>query len=689
MSRSQPEILAPVGSAEMLEAAVRCGADAVYLGHGPFHARQGAEDFGSLSLADIVSYCHTRGVSVHLTMNTLLCETELPEALQSVREACDAGVDALIVQDLGLAHLCREAAPSLPLHASTQLACHTPEGVRQLAALGFSRVVLAREMSAEEIRACAGLGTELEVFVHGALCMSVSGQCYLSAMLGGRSGNRGRCAQACRLPFAPAGTVREARETACLSLRDLSILDRIPALWEAGVCSFKIEGRRKRPEYVAAAVTAARRAADGLPPDAALLQDLQNVFSRSGFTDGYYTGRRGRALFGVRRKEDVVAAEGAQKRLRQLYHKETGRIPVSLSLRLNKACTTLTVCDDEGHSVTVRGVTPLPSDRPADIERLRDKLSGTGGTPFYARTVEAAADGALYLPASVLGSLRRTALEQLAAQRGQPIPHTFTPPTITAAPTPHGEPRRCYLRLADAAQLSPAMETADRLFLPLDTDPSLLHTWAEHVSVGVEIPRALFGAEAAVRSRLRLAAEAGCTAALVGNIGALPLAREAGLRPVGHFSLNLTNHAALKALSEAGLAEALLSAELTFPQMRLACPETLSVGVLSYGRLPLMLMRPCPRQAAVGCGGCERHGGLVDRKGTVFPLACREGSTELLNSVPIYWGDRPEELPPLDFELLYFTTETADEATDILRAYRRHDPSEKPITRGLYRRGVE
>ena len=280
------EILAPVGSWECLEPAVRCGCDAVYLGGSRFSARGFAKNFDGDLLADAVKYCHGRGVKVYQALNTLLRDEELPLALRSAEYACEIGVDALIVQDVGLATLVHQMAPEMRLHASTQMSVHTPAGVELLAEMGFQRVVLSRELSLREIEEIARRSPiELEVFVHGALCMSVSGQCYFSALLGSRSGNRGLCAQTCRLPFAaPNGTGHD------LSLKDLSGIGYWKQLEELGVASAKIEGRMKRPEYVAAAVSACRHAADGEEVPPSLNESLRAVFSRSGFTQGYLEG---------------------------------------------------------------------------------------------------------------------------------------------------------------------------------------------------------------------------------------------------------------------------------------------------------------------------------------------------------------------------------------------------------------
>ena len=695
MERGNLEVLAPAGSPEALVAAVRCGADAVYLGAGAFNARRNAHNFSTAALREAVDYCHARNVRVHLTLNTLVREEEMEAALDMAGLACSLGIDALIVQDMGLAARIREAAPDMALHASTQLSCHTPAGVRQLAACGFSRVVLAREMSLEEIRACAGQGCELEAFVHGALCMCVSGQCYLSAMLGGRSGNRGLCAQPCRLPFAPSEAGKAGDRTA-LSLKDLSLAGYMDQLAGAGVCSFKIEGRMKRPEYVAAAVTVYAAAVRGEAPSRQALDDLQAVFSRSGFTDGYLTGKRGPAMFGSRSREDVTAASAVLGRLARLYDREQPLVPADMRLTVKRGeAAALTVSDREGHACTVTGAQPLEGTT-LDSGRAAAQLSKTGGTPFLPGEVECTVGEGLYLPSSALNALRREGLEQLLAARSIPSPVAFRRTERRCAAAERGDFPALAARYAHAGQV-PDSCLPDLAVVPLDTPPDTLKQLAAATRLGVEIPRGLFGTEEAAKKKLRAAAAAGARYALCGNVGALPLAREAGLEPVGGFGLNITNADALEAYAAMGLKAATLSMELTFPQMRFAAHAALPAGILVYGRQPLMLMRNCPRRAAAGsrctgsggCGGPERPGGLIDRRRSVFPVMCGGGCAELLNAVPLYWADRLDELPELDFRLLHFTDESRAEAADILRAYRCGGPIKENITRGLYRRGVE
>ena len=691
MTHTLPEVLAPAGSPECLTAAVRCGAAAVYLGVEEFNARRNAHNFTIDSLKEAVAYCHTRGVAVHLTLNTLLREDEIDRAVEVAVAAAQCGVDALIVQDVGLCRRLRTVMPQMALHASTQLSCHTPEGVKFLRDAGFSRVVLAREMSREEIAACADLGVELEVFVHGALCMSVSGQCYFSAMLGSRSGNRGACAQPCRLPFEP--TRENPRpcpaDKAALSLKDNCLVKYVQELKELGVASFKIEGRMKRPEYVAAATAVYAAAVRGETVSEAELERLKSVFSRSGFTDGYYTANRDGEMFGVRRHEDVTAAAPVLKELAHLYEKETPLVGISLGLTVSEAESRLVVSDN-GHTVTVCGEGGVvATNRPLDPARAEEQLCKTGGTPYYVTEVRCAIGEGLTMPMSAINALRRQALEELTAVRSTVVAVPCDVDAMPVAlPCRHPDKAKTVARLANADQWSAAMQ-ADAVILPLNTDENTIRAIAAKTAVGVEIPRGMFGQEENIRKQLAKTKEAGAVFALCGNVGALPLAKEAGLAAVGGFGLNLTNRDALAFYAERGLDAATLSIELTFGQMRKLTPSPLPVGVMVYGHQPLMLTRNCPRQCAVGsCGDC-RHQGITDRTGTAFPVMCSGGCAEVLNSVPLWWGDKMGEIPDADFHLFHFTVEDAGRCAAVLTAYKQGGKPPAAITRGLYKRGVE
>lgn len=716
-----PEVLAPAGSMDALRAAVECGADAVYLGAGHFNARRNAKNFSDEELAEAIEYCHVRGVKVHLTFNTLVSDDELPLAVDLIEQACALGVDALIVQDLGVAALVREAAPGMELHASTQMAVMTPEGFRALADLGFTRAVLPRELSFEEIlairEATADTGLELEMFIHGALCMCVSGQCYLSAMMGGRSGNRGLCAQPCRLRFSAEGGRRSDH---ALSLRDLSAVEAIPMLYEAGVLSFKIEGRMKRPEYVAAAVTACRNAVDGIR-DEKLLSDLDAVFSRSGHTDGYLKGHLGHEMFGTRSKDDVVAAAPILKDLEQLYIKETRATPVSFHftarlgepLRLTaewtdlESGTTLLASADSGETLA-----EAAQNAAATEERVVQQLQKTGGTGFSADEVSVDVGPGLFLPASALNDLRRRALDALAnaicAQAVKPfdreraeqmLNHSNTPES--RAPAEADEPgtvlpkRGNYIRLSSHRQLPGIAFRAghhDSVWvLPLDT-PSSTFKDLNNSPFGVEVPRGLYENTDRVRAALKTAARYGAAFAYAATLDSLALAKEAGLPVVGSFTMNVFNRLARSEYRRLGVSRMTLSQEMTFRQMDVLSKTGTSPqenGLLVYGRSPLMLTRNAPDGIRPqDCKDPLSLPELTDRKGVRFPVAQNGDAFELLNSRPLYLSDRTAELPNGLFRVFWFTNETEREVERVLQAYETGAPAETEFTRGLYLKGV-
>lgn len=418
------ELLAPAGNLESLLAAVHSGADAVYFGYGELNARRNAKNFDEQSLAEASRICKERGVKMHMTVNTMVYDREYEAVLRTLEIACKYGIDALIVQDLGVAALVRRAAPEMPLHASTQLTVHNVSGAWQAKELGFSRVVLAREMSRSEIAAITRtVPIETEVFVHGALCMCVSGQCYMSSVIGERSGNRGLCAQPCRLPFASG---RKGDSGYALSLKDLSLARRVRELSELGVDSFKIEGRMKRPEYVAAAVSQFKQALRGEQAD---LDLMAAVFSRSGFTQGYFDGKLGPEMFGTRQKEDVLAGQKVLKSLSDLASKDVPRVGVDFAFSMKAdEPVTLTASDGEGHRATVQGEPPQAALKaPTNEELVRRSLEKTGGTFYYLNSLTAELDEGLICPASQLNALRRQALDELTAQRGQILPKPFSP----------------------------------------------------------------------------------------------------------------------------------------------------------------------------------------------------------------------------------------------------------------------
>ncbi len=400
------EILAPCGGEDSLPAALNTGADAVYLGVTAFSARKNARNFTYEQLARAVRECRISGVKVYVTMNTLVFDDELAELARTAERIAEAGADGVIVQDPGAAKIIHEAAPSLRLHASTQMTVTSPAGAEFAKKHGFSRVVLARELSREEIADIVNrVDIETEVFVHGALCVCTSGQCLMSAVYGGRSGNRGLCAQPCRLDFTYGGRQN------VLSLKDLSLVDDLPELDRLGVTSAKIEGRMKRPEYVAAAVAACRAKLDGREPD---LDTLRAVFSRSGFTRAYYDGSM-RGMGGIRTKDDVEASAAALTKLRKLYEKPYKRrsFGVSLTVRAGQPVTAEVTCGELSFRYATEIIPEPAINRSITAEEIAERLGKTGGTVFTAERIDVRSDEGLMLTASAINSVRRGIIEEL------------------------------------------------------------------------------------------------------------------------------------------------------------------------------------------------------------------------------------------------------------------------------------
>ena len=681
-----PEILAPAGSKEALVAAVRCGADAVYLGLQEFNARKSAANFTRETLPEAVDYCHSHNVKVHLALNTLLYDGELPEAAEAVRFACGTGVDAIIVDDFGLVDIIRDAAPDMPLHGSTQMTVHTPHGVKFLAELGFQRAVLARELSFDELKAISDSSNiELEIFVHGALCMCVSGQCYLSSMLGGRSGNRGRCAQPCRLPFSVKGGTGYD-----LSLKDMSIIDRLPALAAAGISSFKIEGRMKRPEYVAAAVTACRMSLEG-SDISDICSKLCDVFSRSGFTSGYLDGNLGRHMFGIRRHEDVKASARVLTELSHLYASERGSLPVAMSFSASpdKPCTLSASC--LGHTATSVSeyICQKALNVPLTEEKACNSLRKSGGTQFTVSDITCTIGEGTSVPLSVINDLRRRVLDSLSEELSQKSAVAFHPENITYVPhrTGSDSPPLLSVRLSDAsAALEADLSQVSQLIVPLETPDRILASLPYGDITVLEIPRVMFGREESVAEMLHHVSDLGFGSVMAHNIGAVRLALEHGMTVYGGFGLNVFNSQAAKFFTGRGLKELTLSFELPLVRAR-SIASRFPSSLIVYGRVPLMISRNCPAANGGGCSSC-RHT-LTDRKNIEFPVECRFGASELLNSRPIYLSDRMDSMSGFKRAILYFTDESPKQISDVINMYAGGLPPECEYTRGLYFRSVE
>ena len=711
--RNKIEILAPAGSREQLIAAVRSGADAVYLGAGGLNARRNAENFsGTDRLREAVEYCHACGVEVHLTANILVRDDEWSSARELIEEACSLGIDAVIVHDAGLARYIHAAAPELVMHASTQMSLHTPGGAAAAAEMGFKRAVLSRELSDKEIAEIISISPiETEVFIHGALCMCVSGQCLFSAVLGGRSGNRGLCAQPCRLPFRVTGD--KSGFDGCMSLKDMSHIEHIPALESMGVRSVKIEGRMKRPEYVAAAVTACRLMRDEGEVPSDLSEKLTAVFSRSGFTDGYFTGKRGRGMFGTRTKEDVVSASPKLlNSLHSLYKTEFSRIPVDMKLTATNENenSALEVSDGEGHCVSVTGERPQQAQKaPFSMEYAAKILGKTGGTPYYADKVNCEVEEGLTLPSSALSAMKREALELLDSLRRQPEPIPFNDAAEECIPTQRrtfgqGKPRlRVIFR--SVGQIPYRIEGVETAYIPLETDTEALAQAAgrlrsHRIIPAVEAPRGLFGAEKKIEKLTAQAKENGIEDIMIHNAGLIPVMKQLGMRIHGGFGLNVFNSRSLDAYAALGIADSELSLELTLGQIA-ALDSAQPRGMIIRGRIPMMITRNCPAALSPkGCIGFSKNGtangktcSLTDRTGRELPVLCRMGCSEIFNPVMMsavenVAGKTCGELS-LDWVTLSFTTETREECARIIDGFAKGALTREPgITSGLYLKGV-
>lgn len=678
--KTKLEILAPAGAEEQLIAAVRSGADAVYLGVGGFNARRNAKNFQTQDLARIVGYCHARGVAVHVTVNTLVFDDELDALEREVDAIAAAGIDAVIIQDLAVARLFQTRYPSIRRHASTQMAIHNLDGARMAQQLGFDRVVLARELTLTEIRNISeSVDIETEMFVHGAHCMCLSGACYLSSLIGGRSGNRGLCAQPCRTDFRVNG------KHYALSLKDLSLVNRIGELAACGVVSLKIEGRMKRPEYVAAAVSACRKSRDGEAYD---LETLEKAFSRSGFTQGFLDGRRGAHMFGVRTRADAEASAQVLGSLGALYRAEYPGVAVDMALTVAADAVSLQVCDGL-RTVCVQGAAPQPAQtRPLDAEGARKSLSKTGGTPFFLRNLEFSCEGEVFVPGAQLNAMRAQALEQLLAQRQQITPHPRQAdsfPAISAHKTRKPEFWAQCQTFAQAQEIG----NCDKLILPAQeilAHPEIVTQFQQKLICAFE-PVLFAQDEQNFNALVQKVRALGVEACWTENLYGLSLAKRLGMQVYGGAALNITNSRALTVYQELGLCAATVSFELSAKRIA-ALGGSIVRGALVYGYLPAMQVRACPVQSEKGCKGCPGQAVLTDRMGMRFPYvchACRYGT--LYNSVPLYAADRIIE--GLDFRLATFTIESPQESARIAALIRENAPFDGQATRGLYFREVQ
>ncbi|MBE6538081.1 MAG: U32 family peptidase [Ruminococcaceae bacterium] len=661
--KSLPELLSPAGSPRALSAAIDAGADAVYFGASAFNARIGAENFTETELREAFETCHAYGVKAYVTLNTLALDREIGEVLRTAEKVWSLGADALIVADLGIASAIHRYYPDIELHASTQMSGHGADAGKLLSKLGFTRMVLARETSLENIKAFVeNSPIEAEIFVHGALCVSHSGQCLFSSIVGGRSGNRGECAQPCRLPY-------EGKNKYPLSLRDFCLAPHVPAIIDSGVASLKIEGRMKSAEYVHEVTSVYRTLLDerrGANADE--LRHLSSVFSRGGFTDGYFVKSIGHSMLGIRSDADKENSRNIDS-----FDKIRLKRPISLSASFKSGEPSLLTLTSGERSVTVTGDAPFEAiNAPLTKESALISLSKLGDTPFYLEDAEIDIEGNVMLPVSRLNALRRAAVTALI---GSPVRELES--KEYSAPQKGGKSDTLKsARFAFPDRItSRAREYFDRIYLPLDKYDGSTN--------GIIVPSVVFDSEKEeVKNLLFSAKSRGAEYALVGNLGHLALVNDIGLTPVGDFRLNVFNRESANALTDLGFEGFILSPELTLPQMR-------DIGgkraAITYGRLPLMLLEKCAIKEFSSCEECAKgKATLTDRKGIVFPVLREYRHRNVIyNSLPTYMGDKKQLLDKFGISDRHFifSTEVQNEVDMIIDAFEAGLPLPYPVRR--------
>ena len=657
-----PELLAPAGSPEALDAAIAGGADAVYFGGGLFNARINSKNFTGDTLREAIDKCRLYGVKTNITLNTLIHDREMNDVLRYVEELYTLGADALIVADLGAAKLIHQYFPDFELHASTQALGHNLEAAKVLAELGFSRMVAARELSREDLATlCMESPIETEMFIHGAICVSQSGGCLASSLIGGRSGNRGECAQPCRLPYKKCQN--GARDTYALSLKDICLAGHITEILSLGAASLKIEGRMKSPDYVYGVTRIYRTLLDEKRNATEKeMDELRALFSRSGFTDGYFKAKIGREMLGIRTDADKssTAQVSANINFAELIKNRRRPLDMTAIIEENKPIA-LTV---KSGNLTATAFGQIPDkavNRPLTTDTVMKNLEKLGNTPFKLGESKLTLGDGLILPISALNALRRDAVDELTKKlllRRKP-----TPPGKLDIPNYQPQKPTKTARFLSYDRIPDDINDTNLIYIPLEKfSPEM----RERVN-GVILPPVIFDSEMdKVKNMLRLAADSGITHALVSNLGHISLAKDAGMYLHGDFRLNIFNRWTAVVLKSLGFDDLMASPELTLPQLR-----DIAISPIIYGRVPLMTLEKCAIRDIYSCEECEKRGTLFlrDRKGAQFPIVRTYNHRNIMyNSVPIFMSDRKDEL--IKYRIsgghYIFTTEGKNEISSLL-----------------------
>jgi putative protease len=673
-----PELLSPAGSPDAFRAAIDGGADAIYMGGASFNARIGAKNFTGEDISEAVKLAHAYGVKVYQTVNIQIFDRELDDFLSAAEHSARLGMDAFIVSDLGAASVLRERFPEIELHASTQMSVHNVSGANYLYERGFSRVVPARELCRADIEKMAcECGAEIEIFIHGALCVSHSGQCLFSSLVGGRSGNRGLCAQPCRLPYAAEG--QRVCDKYPLSLKDMSLASHVREIIDSGVASLKIEGRMKSPEYVRGVTRVWRRLLDeGRDATELDMRELADIFSRGGFTDAYYTKNVSGKMLGVRSEQDKQASREVDK-----FTKIERRVPLDMKIRLCAGEPSELVASCRGKSVTVMGDAPEAAiNAPLDEQSVTRCLAKLGSTCFYLDKCDIELGGHVMMPISALNALRRAAVDaltdKLTATKEIKVAEVAKKHAVGV------QKRANTARFLSSEQITDAARAYfDTIFLPL----------SEYVKNGAQadgfyMPPVIFDSEMdGIEALLRRATEKNPTVVIVSNLGHIQMVKSIipDAKMIADFRFNIANDRSVAFFEEQGFESVIGSAEMSLAQLRDLGGAR---GAVVYGRIPLMTLEKCAIKALYGkdaCDICSRgQAKMVDRRGVSFPIIRELPHRNIvLNSLPTCMADKQDELDRaniLDRHFI-FTVESADEVDRVVECFKKKLPLPEKVRR--------
>lgn len=660
------ELLAPAGSFEALKAAVSAGADAVYFGGTALNARVFGKNFSDEELVEASKYCRLHGVKSYLTLNTLVSDKEIKGLLPFIKLVNQSCIDAVIVQDLGLAEYLRNVAPDLPVHASTQMTIHNLDGVKLANELGFSRVVLSRELPESQIKyICENSPVEIEAFVHGALCMCYSGQCYMSSVIGERSGNRGKCAQPCRKQYSKGYE---------LSLKDLCMAENFTEFLKCGVHSLKIEGRMKSPEYVAGVVSVYRKLIDQKRNATAdEMKYLAKLFSRDGFTNAYFEDSVSNKMFGIRTDENKEETRNTE------VSYDDRKIEIKMEFKAKKNAPLELFAEAYGVKVKANGQVPFVAEKKATTKADCEKqLLKLGATEFVAKELLCDLDDGLFIPVGSLNNLRRNCMEELenalVHQKKRQICE-YTPKLENEVE----ENKKIALCMTDK-QAEAVFDLVDEIRVPLRIADGKYGD-----KECVVLPEIMFDREIPeVEKKLHELFEKGVDAVSCGNIGHLALCKRIGFSKIyGATGLNLFNSLSVHVAKKLGFSSVALSVELNSAQIR-DVKKCISCNSFIYGRYPVMTIQNCLMKNRGECIDFKGFGLLEDATGREFPVFCSPPHRNVIyNAVPLYLADKSELLPKGCGQIFGFTTESGVEAERILKMYENNEEYNGQFTRGF------